>query len=577
MQHHRRLARRTGALAIAAAAAVPGIAQASTYADNQFTNGSEGYADAGTVCEVDVANLIEQLEPLPEVPLPSPACTGETRHSTVGNPAGSLATEVRPAAQALGLVTNAAAFDSPPFAVTEAPQGDPALTFDRAYEVEAVLSNGTDANTLVQVVKLGTDAAGAPTEEVVHTATLAPRTVEPEDGGGLIPLPGSLVLGAARTSFSNEALAIPAAALAKGSSYKLRFVTTTTANVQAALPRLIGYYDNIKLTAVDGPASVDTLDPKDVGRVAPTSSLSKATFTSAVVQGTPAGNGTTVAYRYGTDPQLAGATTTPAQALDTATGNPVTVTDLQPGRTYFVQAVATTTYGTGTGATTGETLGDVESFFVPANDGTNGATGATGATGSTGATGTAGTPGAVGPQGPQGVAGAQGGQGPQGTAGTRGATGSTGATGPAGPRGVQGSTRVIELDNGDERALLVIRSNRVVVATKGRLRQVTRFPIFCRKSTGRACAGTVKLRTVERINPATRGTRPSRRVTFTTFEYQLAAGKAGFAKATLDRQKFDKIVQLGSVLVDASVQVTDAEGNRQVITRRVRMVTRKTL
>jgi hypothetical protein len=144
---------------------------------------------------------------------------------------------------------------------------------------------------------------------------------------------------------------------------------------------------------------------------------------------------------------------------------------------------------------------------------------------------------------------------------------------------VAGSSRrtTSVLGSGDERGLLTIRSNKVVVATRGKLRGYLRFPIFCAKKTGRTCAGTVKLRTVNLLNPATRGVRKSRRITFATFEYQLNEGKKGFAKTQLDPQKFLRMKQLRSVLVSASVQVTDADGNRQTIVRRVRMVTRPSL
>ena len=78
-----------------------------------------------------------------------------------------------------------------------------------------------------------------------------------------------------------------------------------------------------------------------------------------------------------------------------------------------------------------------------------------------------------------------------------------------------------------------------------------RLPIYCRKKTGRTCAGTVKLRTVGRITPNSRARQGAkRRVTFITFEYQLAQGKTGYAIARLSEEKLDLMKQLKKVKVD---------------------------
>jgi hypothetical protein len=88
----------------------------------------------------------------------------------------------------------------------------------------------------------------------------------------------------------------------------------------------------------------------------------------------------------------------------------------------------------------------------------------------------------------------------------------------------------------------------------------------------------VKLRTVGRINPSsTNPHHAKRRVTFTTFEYQLAQGKSGVALTNLSPEKLDLIRKIHSVVVDISVQVTDSGGNRQTITQRGRLVAQRTV
>jgi hypothetical protein len=148
--------------------------------------------------------------------------------------------------------------------------------------------------------------------------------------------------------------------------------------------------------------------------------------------------------------------------------------------------------------------------------------------------------------------------------------GTTGPTGPRGP-GNTGGTGNITINSGDERALLKIRTALVKVGTVGRRRGQIRMAIFCRKRTGRTCAGTVKIRTTGKINPSARRKKAKRRVTFATFEYQLAQGKKGYAISNLSEEKLELIEKIKSVAIDISVQVTDSGGNRQTIVRKGRL------
>ena len=79
------------------------------------------------------------------------------------------------------------------------------------------------------------------------------------------------------------------------------------------------------------------------------------------------------------------------------------------------------------------------------------------------------------------------------------------------------------------------------------------------------------------MNPSSkRGVRKAkRRVTFATFEYQLAQGKSGVAITQMTPEKVDLLRLrrgLGRTIgVTISVQVTDAIGNRQTIVRNGRL------
>jgi hypothetical protein len=122
------------------------------------------------------------------------------------------------------------------------------------------------------------------------------------------------------------------------------------------------------------------------------------------------------------------------------------------------------------------------------------------------------------------------------------------------------------VENGSSKALLRITTSDVQAGTQGRRKGQVRLSIFCKSITGQDCAGTVKLRTINPINPSSLGKQLTpTRVTFITFAYQLAKGKLGVAIGQLSPEKLDLISERKREAVDIDVQVTDAGGNRQVI------------
>jgi hypothetical protein len=258
---------------------------------------------------------------------------------------------------------------------------------------------------------------------------------------------------------------------------------------------------------------------------------------------TPDGQATTYYYEFGTSPtSFTGVTPVRSAGDGDMAIMPLTepVPGLSPSTTYYVQLVATNPLGT--------TLGGVVSFATPAQSGP-------------------GPTGPIGSVGPAGVAGANGTNGTNGTNGAPGAAGAPGAVGPAGPVSAASTapTTVI-VSNGSSKALLRISTSTVQAGTQGRRKGQVRLTIFCKSITGQDCAGTVKLRTINPINPSSLGKQATpTRVTFITFAYQLGKGKVGVAIGQLASEKLDRIEQLKTVAVDIDVQVTDSSGNRQII------------
>ncbi len=105
-----------------------------------------------------------------------------------------------------------------------------------------------------------------------------------------------------------------------------------------------------------------------------------------------------------------------------------------------------------------------------------------------------------------------------------------------------------------------------MVGQRGRRRGQIRLRIFCRTITGQNCAGTVKLRTRGKINPSSipGRKRPARKVTFATFEYQLAVGKAGVAISQIQPEKLDLLKRIKRTSIDILVTVAVADADQTI-------------
>jgi hypothetical protein len=552
--------------ALVAALAVAPMAKADTtypFAGGAtFTSGSDGFTNVQHTCTLIV--------------LPSTLCSvSNTYDGADGNPPGSLRSDFTSVALALGLITGTGVFESPDFKVGNAPTSA-TFSIDRKAQVQALINVGGTATETVQLLD--------------RTAGTSQTLISSVPGGD-------------DATWTRQQVDVPGA-LVSGHTYAVRVTSVFSGVLQAAVGQTSIAYDNVRLNVVDGTPNgpgVQTLTANAISN------------TTAQLNGRVNPNGSLVSYHYEYRRAAGGPTvSTPVRLLAAGPaqqplGEPVA--GLDPDTDYVYEIVATdgtnTNHGGLVAFRTQQTSGPgpegpqgptgpqgpsgPEGPQGPAgNDGAQGPAGPQGPAGTDGAQGPAGpqgpagTDGAQGPAGPQGAAGTDGAQGPQGPAGANGVNGTNGQPGPAGPVGPQGArgpagtagssgNPTIIVQNGETRGLLRIKASNVVIARRGRRAGQIRLRIYCSKKTGRNCAGTVKLRTVGKINPATRGRRAKRKVTFATFEYQLAEGKVGYALAKLDREKFDLMKRIRKVTVTISVQVSDAGGNRQVIVQRGRM------
>ena len=112
---------------------------------------------------------------------------------------------------------------------------------------------------------------------------------------------------------------------------------------------------------------------------------------------------------------------------------------------------------------------------------------------------------------------------------------------------------------------------------KGRNKGVVRVRIFCRRIAVRTCSGTLKVRTVQKINPAGFGfpARPVRRVTFATAPVQLDIGKIGFAILTFNEQRRSLLQRISRARSQVIVSVIDADNNRQNVRKDVTVTKKK--
>jgi len=177
--------------------------------------------------------------------------------------------------------------------------------------------------------------------------------------------------------------------------------------------------------------------------------------------------------------------------------------------------------------------------------------------------------GATGVPGAQGETGTQGTQGETGSQGTQGETGTQGSQGTQGAPGVPGQTTVIvkstsPVKTNSAAARRLLRVDRLLRAfTTGPFADQMRVRVFCKRAVTARCDGTVKIRTVGRINTALLGGRRLRKVTLGTGSYQLPRGRVGYAKVMLTPLGRRLLLARGPFRVDALLTVLDQDGRQQ--------------
>src|SRR4051794_4464467 len=185
---------------------------------------------------------------------------------------------------------------------------------------------------------------------------------------------------------------------------------------------------------------------------------------------------------------------------------------------------------------------------APAADGEDGATGDTGSTGATGQTG---------------------------------ASGSSGSTGAAGPAGAPGTTTVVTVPSrtapsrtsvNSAAARRLLRVDRLArVQFKGPYAGQMRVRVFCKRASAARCEGSLKIRTVGRVNTALQpGRKRLRKVTLATGSYQLPRGRVGYAKVVLSAVNQRLLLARGPLRVDALMTVLDQDGRQQVLRKTFR-------
>lgn len=618
-----------GVLALVLIVAVPTARADTIYPDNKlsgstFDLGADGWFSANEECEV-LPNLLA-------VPSPDVLCEVRNTHdATNGNPAGALKSEFRSVVGGLAVVPPLSLFEgrgtlsSPSFTVTGS--GPATLKWDRRAMIDALVSiQGTGTYTFVLVNETTPGEQSLATETVVGDTLLVPPTYD---------------------SGWNTSTA-PAVPVQGGQTYRLEIRTVFTQQVlQAAQGTFAFLFDNVSLRVADGTPTFVSAP------TAITDPATNITATTATLNGRTNAQGlpSTYSFRYGTSPDLAGATVIGPFDAGTRTDEQArsrNVSGLSACTEYFFRIEATNEVGTNVGQTrsfrtdcqpTAETLpvtgigpnsatfnsrinpngpettyyyeyGTVESGAfgsrVPAPgaeptlaagrsdvspnsvpvDGLTPETEyqvrvvATNELGTTVGNTVRFTTAGRGEQGPVGQPGQTGQPGPAGApgpAGPPGPAGTPGAPGPPGPAvlGDPIPPSVLNLVSGDRRAMIRIDSREIRVPRSGRDRGRARVRIYCRRIAVRTCSGSMKIRSVEKINPASLGRprRTPRRVTFETAPVQLDEGKVGYAILNLNAQRMSVLERIrrqarsGTVRVTIIATVIDAENNRQNVRR----------
>ncbi|MEA2130205.1 MAG: hypothetical protein QOJ85_3096 [Solirubrobacteraceae bacterium] len=602
------------ALALILIAAVPSAMADTIYPDNKLTgtsfdSGLDGWTAFSNNCTV-LLGLIPSNDPS--------TCRADTTHAAgIGTPPGSLQQGYEPPVNGLSplLFKATTTARSPQFTIAQ--PGTTTFQFDRRADVQALLNldsralytftlvDVTNGNTRQELFRENlTDAdnvfqgwlnEGLPDAVAGHTYYIELQTVfdtailsaalqrtianfdnirlRVEDGTPnfrqptVVTLPATDITGTSATLNGRvNARGVPTTFVYRYSTapdlsnptivgtppFNGGQLTTSVARPRGitGLTPCTTYHFRIEATNVEGTGvgstrsfrtnckpTVETLVATGVG-------AREATLNSRI---NPAGEDTQYHYEYGTVASGAFGSRAPATDLTLAAGrsdvqpNSFPVGSLDPETAYQVRVVATNALGTATG--------NVVSFRTIGV----GAKGDPGAAGQDGATG---APGAQGLGGPQGAAGPQGGPGPRGPAGTTPTI----------------SSSIKDLLSTNKLAMIRIDASRIRVPMSGRDIGRVRVQIFCRPIAVRTCSGNMKVRTTSKINPASTGRRPSRRVTWATDPVQLDVRKVGFAILNFNAQRRGVLKRLGSVKSTVIVSVTDADNNRQNVRRDVTVV-----
>jgi hypothetical protein len=200
-------------LCCAATFALGGGAQAATTAypagGSTFDGDPQGWTGSGASCG--------PLNPLALL------CSASNSHDAgVGDPPGSIATNVTVTLNLLSVFTGTGTWTSPPFEVS-APSSVTAAAF--SYERRV-------------------DAGGGP--DLTPTSNVEVVLVD-ETAGTTTPILTELLTNA-DSAFTAQGAPVPAAAIVDGHSYRLRIATTTTSSVAGLLGQANTRFDNVGLT-----------------------------------------------------------------------------------------------------------------------------------------------------------------------------------------------------------------------------------------------------------------------------------------------------------------------------------------
>lgn len=632
----RRLSRGVGAsllaLALIMLATVPAAHADTIYPDNVITGshfstglshapGGSHYEATRTDCTLLIGLINVSNDPV--------TCNADTTHAAgIGTPPGSLQQAYQPPADGLSPLLFNATTVATTSTFTVATGGPTTFQFDRRADVDAILDG--DSRATYTWTLIDDTAGGTRTElykEVLndsdnvfegrlndqmaplvtgHTYRLELSTLfdtailsvalqktivnfdnirlRVEDGTSTFGAPTAVTDDATNIGLTTATLNGRTNANGIPSTYTFRLSTDKAAVDNATAPTIAGgpfnagtgqtfqarsrdvtgltacttYWFRIEATNAEGSDVGSTLSFKtackpDVETLAVVYGTTSATFHSRV---NPNSLATTVWYEYGTVASGAFGSRIPAAGQEIEIGNgskqvspnAFPTDGLVKSTQYQVRAVAQNAGGTTVGAT---------KVFTTNGDGAQGPQGLPGATGPQGATG------ATGPQGPAGANGTNGQPGPQGPAGPPGPAATGGSGGP-----------VIDIDSSSRRAMIRIDATRLVVPIRGRNKGRVRVRIFCRSVAVRTCSGNMKVRSVNKINPASFGlpSKPKRRVTWSTDAVQLDVGKIGFAILNFNAQRLGVLRRSPSVRSQVIVSVIDADNNRQNVRKTVTVV-----